>query len=330
MQAKLSTIAARFIKPYLALGRSHFDGLGLEGVDFDDPEARVDYTIALRVFDLGEQLTGRHDLGIAGALRNGSTLRILEYLSRVSRTPLDALDKVARYQNLVHDACLFTLERSGDGVTAVVGSRDDVPFPPVVADFFMASLVLGLYRLGVPAAGAVVQLVRPAPPDATPFEALFRCPIRFGAEQNRATFPIAGLSHPQRDADPALCRALELHAEGMLARLPKGEPLLDELRRWIVRCLADGELSVSAAAEHLGLSERTLRRRLREQGTSFQALVDVVRAGIARDYLEQTDLAVEEIAFLLGFSEASAFRRAYARWHGRPISPRRTLAARSA
>lgn len=147
---------------------------------------------------------------------------------------------------------------------------------------------------------------------------------------NAASFPVEGLSRPLVDADPALCAMLELHADRMLARLPQGQPLLDDLRRWIAQHLADGELSLPTAAKSLGLSERTLRRRLQVRGTSFQALLDEARAQAASEYLAGTDLAVEEIAFLLGFSEASAFRRAYVRWHGRAIPQRRTLAARSA
>lgn len=330
MQSKLSTIAARFVKPALALGTARFAGLGLERVDFDDPEARVDYAIAIQVFEIAQRTVGRDDLGLLGAVRDGSTLRILEYMSRVSRTPLDALEKVARYQNLIHDACLFTLERRPSHIVAAMGSRDEIPFPPVIADFFMASLVLGLYRLGVPSDGASVALMREAPLDRNAFEAVFRCPLEFGAPANAATFPISGLTRPLPDQDPALCAMLELHADRMLARLPKGEPLLDALRSWAAKKLADGDLTVAVAAESLGVSERTLRRRLHDRGTSFQALIDEVRAQVASDYLTDTDLTVEEIAFLLGFSEASAFRRAYARWHGRAIPARRTLAARLA
>jgi AraC-like DNA-binding protein len=211
-----------------------------------------------------------------------------------------------------------------------MASREGVAFHDVMADFFMASLVMGLYRLGVSAEGASVELVRATPRDAAHFAAVFRCPIRFGAQANTASFPVEGLSRPLADADPALCAMLELHADRMMARLPKGQPLLDDLRRWIGQNLADGEPSLPIAAESLGLSERTLRRRLQDRGTSFQALLDEARAQGASDYLANTDLAVEEIAFLLGFSEASAFRRAYVRWHGQPIPPRRTLAARSA
>lgn len=330
MQRSLSTIAARFIKPLLSLGHDPFAGVGLEQVDFSDPEARVDYAIATRVFAIARTLTGRDDLGIAGAVKQGGTLRILEFLSRVSRTPLDALEKVARYQNLLHDACLFRLERRDAHVIAVLGARPDVPFPDEVADFFMASLVLGLYRLGVASAGVSVALVRGAPRDVAPFEAVFRCPLEFSAPANTATFPLAGISRPLPDADPALCAMLELHADRMLERLPKSQSLLDDVRRWISRHLAEGELSASAAGASVGMSERTLRRRLAEQGTSVRALIDEERARAASDYLTKTDLAVEEIAFLLGFSEASAFRRAYVRWHGENIPPRRLLAMRSA
>lgn len=322
----LSTIAARFVRPYLPLCGDRARELGLDRVDFDDPEARVDYARAIQVFEHAESVLGREDLGLMGALRHAGSLRILEYISRVSRSPLAALEKSAQYQNLIHDACLFTIANDGKAVTARMATRAGVPFPGIVADFFMASLVLGLYRLGVPAEGARVSLVRPVPADPAPFESLFRCPLEFGAEENSATFPIQGITRPNSEADSALCATLELHAQRMLERLPKGDSILEQLRVQLAKSLTDGGTDLGQVARSLGLSERTLRRRLQECGTHFQAVLDGVRAAQAEAYLTSTDLAVDEIAFLLGFSEASAFRRAYRRWNGRALPPRRASA----
>lgn len=322
MQRGLSTIAARFIKPFMELDEARLSGLGLERIDFTDPEARVDFAVAGRVFEVAQQVLGRDDLGVLGAVRHAGTLRILEYLSRVSRTPLDALEKVARYQNLIHDACVFELERTPGRVVAHIASRSDVVQPAVVVDFFMASLVLGLARLGTPLAGAHVAFVHGPPRDRSQFDAVFGCEIRFGAERNCASFPVAALTLPLADADPALCAMLEVHAQRMLARVPADPGLLAQLRAFIARNLSEGDLSSATAAEHLALSERTLRRRLQAHGTTFQALLDDVRAEVAADYLATTDLSIEEMAFLLGYSEASALRRAYRRWHGRGLPAR--------
>jgi AraC-like DNA-binding protein len=109
----------------------------------------------------------------------------------------------------------------------------------------------------------------------------------------------------------------------MLERLPKGGSILDRLRIHLAKNLTEGVADLGQVARNFGQSERTLRRRLRECGTHYRALLDEVRAEQAEAYLGSTDLAVDEIAFLVGFSDASAFRRAYRRWNGRALPPRR-------
>jgi AraC-like DNA-binding protein len=95
------------------------------------------------------------------------------------------------------------------------------------------------------------------------------------------------------------------------------------VRQQLVERLRDGEPEQGAVARPLGLSERTLQRRLRDEGTTFGALVDDVRLELARMYLGDPELAIFEVAFLLGYSEPSAFNRAFRRWTGASPSEHR-------
>jgi AraC-like DNA-binding protein len=106
------------------------------------------------------------------------------------------------------------------------------------------------------------------------------------------------------------------HADLLLARLPQAPDLIERTRRAIGGRLRGGDPSLESVARELGMSERSLQRHLGELGYTYNALADEVREATARLYLEQPDIALAEIAYLLGFAEQSTFNRAFKRWTG--------------
>jgi AraC-like DNA-binding protein len=110
---------------------------------------------------------------------------------------------------------------------------------------------------------------------------------------------------------------LERHADALQARVPDADSLAGRVRKCLIARLRDGEPEQPTIARALGLSERTLQRRLRAEHTTFAALLDQVRSELASMYLLDPQLAVFEVAYLLGFSEPSAFNRAFRRWTGK-------------
>lgn len=156
-----------------------------------------------------------------------------------------------------------------------------------------------------------------APADLSPYQAALGCPVRFGATETRLVVQRAVFDVPIERADPALFGYLALHATALEARLPRDQTLAATLREALLERLAEGEPEQGVLARRLGMSERTLQRRLRAEGTTFAALLDELRAELARQYLGDKALAVFEVAYLLGYSEPSAFNRAFRRWEGR-------------
>ncbi|MFS8070938.1 MAG: helix-turn-helix domain-containing protein, partial [Byssovorax sp.] len=167
----------------------------------------------------------------------------------------------------------------------------------------------------------------PAPRDTRAIEAFFKAPVRFASAESQLILEAATLATPLLKADPDLAAFFALRADDLLER-HSAEGLAQRLR-----ALLEGELgrvlpTLETAATRLGVSARTLRRRLQEEGTTFQDTLDETRCELAKRHLGEDKLALGEVAFLLGFSEPSAFHRAFKRWTGQtPLSYRRLRAA---
>nr|AQQ75042.1 hypothetical protein [uncultured bacterium] len=167
----------------------------------------------------------------------------------------------------------------------------------------------------------------PLPPEAlAELEALLGCPLRFNEGEMRLVLPRSILDRAVVTPNGRLLAYLERHAEALQARVRSSASVAGQVREILTARLRQGEPDQGAVAQALALSERTLQRRLQEEGTSFADLLDEVRRDLARMYLADPKLAVFEVAFLLGYSEPSAFNRAFKRWTGQsPSEFRRSI-----
>lgn len=160
-----------------------------------------------------------------------------------------------------------------------------------------------------------VRFTHPAPADVSAHEAFFGCAVRFRAADNAMVLERDDLALPLPKADAQLGAFLRTVANEALAkRADRAASPLDRIRELIAEELQKGVPSLESVAKRTATSERTLRRRLEDQGTSFRALLDETRAELARGYVRDRRLPLSEVAFLLGFSEPSAFHRAFKRW----------------
>ena len=168
-----------------------------------------------------------------------------------------------------------------------------------------------------------VDLGYPAPSHRELYATTFECPAIFDAPRSRFVLDAAALALPLAHADADSAVMFERSCREMLNEIERYESLANELRHLLLS--SPGKLPDAAtAAARMRLGERTLRRRLADEGTTFQTILDEVRCHIATDYLVSTHLSTQEIAELLGFSEATNFRRAFMRWTQRsPTSYRK-------
>ena len=155
-----------------------------------------------------------------------------------------------------------------------------------------------------------------APSSTSAHDEYFNCPVSFNASRDALHIAAASMQTPNRLGDASIVRFFDTHLEEKLSKKVDESSLERRVRTRIAQSLSDGIPTVSDVAGHLGMSGRTLQRRLTESGYTYQALVDASRRQLAERLLRETTYPLAEIAFLTGFSEQSAFNRAFRRWAG--------------
>jgi AraC-like DNA-binding protein len=243
---------------------------------------------------------------------------VLEYATMSSPNILETLERVARYYRLMGAMGELDLEVRRD--RARVTLRPVVPFAPErlrhYHEFTIAFLaVRGRMLGGDRVTASEVRFMHPAPARTTEHERIFRAPVRFGQRTNELVVPRAVLEIPLRAADPGVAAALGRTGETMLAA-DSGD-VVERVHTATRAAIDASDARLESVARRLGMGSRTLQRRLGERGTTYAHVLDQVRRDSAQRWVEQGTMSFGEIAFALGFSEPSAFHRAFKRWTGR-------------
>jgi len=288
--------------------------------ELENPDARVSVT---KIWNLWRILIDRTSDPFLGLhLMMGLRIRqfgVVGYAMVNSRTVLDALRRLTRYSRIITEALELTLSVEADRVDLVVARspRLDALVHPV--DARLAG-VLGAVRelAGAEITPIEVRFPYSRPRRVSDHRRFFRCELRFDSGGTGMVFRRQDLDRAVSTADEALAGYLDRYAESVLVSLAKHGSSAERVRKAVWSHLADGPPTLHKAAATLGVSARTLQRRLSLEGTSFAAVLDDFRWEMAVSLLRDRSLAVYEIAFLLGYSDPSTFYRAFRRWEGIP------------
>jgi AraC-like DNA-binding protein len=209
-----------------------------------------------------------------------------------------------------------------------------VPVPPPalqrMLSEFTLSLLFGRFRdIAGRDVATEVRFLHAPPPWVAALRERFGCKLVFSAPAAGILFPHASLATPSQRADPRLEEIVERHALDVLRADPPAETLADHVAAAVRAALPDGLPPMRRIAKALALSERTLRRRLADQRLTFERVRDAELERLARELLSRRASSIEEVAYLLGFSEARAFQRAFKRWTGRTPGAFRAESARA-
>jgi AraC-like DNA-binding protein len=260
---------------------------------------------------------------LAGQRTSLSQLGLPGELLRCSPTLGAALRTFAVYHHLNSDGMVTTV-REEDGMVALGTAiyQRGARFVEQVYDGVIAMACNVMREIcGTRWAPEKVLLSRARPADPGPYRRFFQAPCRFDSEQTAIFFPARLLSRRMPEADPTRFRELETQAQSA------GVELAIQLRRALRTLLLAGRSSGDEVAGILSMHRRTLNRRLKTQGTTFQEILDEVRFEAACQLIDTTAISLTDIAGSLGYAESSAFSRAFQRWSGTPPSARRSVAS---
>jgi len=293
-----------------------FDEAQLDLSALDNPDTRYATEKISLLWELAAARSGNPFIGLAMPdTLQPAAFDVVAYAMMTCKDLHAGLNFLVRYQRVVSDAVMITMEEAEQacwiGIELAGGKR---PVPRHRIDFVFTTL-LSFFRwiTGREMHPLAVELVHAAPGDTSTYAAVFQCPVRFGAQANRMLFSQTDLRVPLQAANPVLAELHDRYAGERLARLEKDRTSI-RARESIVRRLPAGDPVRGDVARELCMSERTLQRRLAEEGTSFHQIVDDARRELAQRYLNQPQLGLAQVASRLGFTDRSTFSRACKRW----------------
>lgn len=260
---------------------------------------------------------------VAEALPAGA-FDVLEYVLSTAETVGAGLSRLTRYIPLVHDH--GTLELLVEPEVGRLVRRVPVVAPQYDEFSMTVLLVRSRQASGVQWNPARASFQHARAPDDGELSRVFGCPLVFGAAETEMQIPAAVLALPHQHADAKLFSVLCRHADTLLESMPAQGSLLARVSSAITRRMATDLPTLATTATAVRIPERTLQRRLAEEGVSHSALVDDVRRALAAKYLGSANVSVTEIAYMLHFADPTVFSRAFKRWTGEsPAAYRKRL-----
>lgn len=304
-------------------------GLGLDPRRLVEPLERVSIPVLERLAERARALTGEPALGVyLGMQMRVSAHGYLGFAAMTSSTVREALELAMRFAPTRTSAVALRLQVDGDVAALVLDER--VPLG-AARELFILALVIGIEQIGSALTGtalegtADVTFARPRGFDR--FKALAHHEIRFGQPQNQLVFPAATLDRPIVLADPVARRLAQEQCERELAALGAQVNLAARVRALVPKP-EGGFHSLEETAALVGLSPRTLKRRLSDQGTRFSELLEQQQRERALMLLRSPDLSLDEVAERVGYSDVANFTRAFRRWTALTPGAYRRAAAR--
>lgn len=330
-------VTTGLVRPVVAAARARGVNLaavlattGLSHVDLDDPDGRLAYGSLTALIDHVAASAGDPDFGLHAAEAHVDTaaLGVVGFAARASPTLRDALDRTARYARLINENAAFAVTYDAGGARLVDAPIGPLAWPRHYAELSLATfLLLARAWTGAPFAATAVSFQHPRPDDISAHVRIFGCTPVFGAAENALVLPPEALALPFVTGDPFLAQYLDRRLDELARARAAAPGPLAEVRAVIARSLPHGLPTLAAVARELGVSERTLQRRLQERGVTFNSVLDSVRRDVALSAIAAPNTSVQEAAHVAGFSRVDTFRRTFRKWTG--MSPREYRGERS-
>lgn len=296
--------------------RYAFQPSGVDGLDPALPTAQF-----FQLFEEAAEITGDQDIGLRIYLGvDWRDLGLFAYAHMNARTVEEALKINVRYQCMMQNHTALTLEHCPDGGLIYSYKIADAALPECRYDNDL-SISGAIYPLrdltGKPDwSPHEVHFIHHRPADISAYQQLLCCPLKFAMPTNRLYIDAEMAATPIVGGDNKLFALLEAELQRLSSLTGEEDKMVREVEEAVAHALSTGVPSIETIASRLGMGQRSLQRRLGESGHTFKGVVEETRKQLAQRYLASTDHPLVEVAFLVGYSELSAFIRAFRRWTG--------------
>lgn len=324
--AKVSgQIIRSFLHTYVCLGYSldHLnDELSFNLDDFSDPDKRVECQVIGEMKEAALRLTNDPRIFLyEGKFFNPANIGFLGYLIINSPTFRIGAKKVIEYQEIIGDGVRHEFIEESDGnADFVLTMVDDylIENPRHVVESISSVKAYFIKQIiGHDAKPLEMHFTYPEPDYLDLYHEIFDCPLYFNSDRNSMLISGLYLDQELKMSNPDLCALFEREIKRQLSALESEASLVNEINDILFRLKASNDFSIEAVAGELNIGVRTLQRRLKEENISYNEVLQKFKKTIAENYIKQNNFSISEIAYMLGFSEPSAFHRFFKKWTGK-------------
>jgi len=294
-----------------------YRGAGIDPDLLNKPGARIPYARVNRIWAKATEIIDDPCFGLmAYNFWHPSYLHALGYAWLASHTLREAFNRFVRYLRIISEIPFLKLEEDTGGLTFMYDAALLDMRIPAQVDLGMAT-AMHMCRLnfGEELKPKAVTFIHAEPPCAAKYMAFFKAPVQFSAPRDSMTLSLVDVDRHLLGANPQLARLNDQVMIEYLGKLDR-DNIIDRVAAVMIDMLPSGGITDEKIAENLNMSERSLQRRLKEAGTTFRTILERVRKDLASTYVHDPEIELVGVAVLLGFSDQSAFSRAFKRWTG--------------
>jgi len=315
---------AKAVDSYGQDSRIIFRHAGLNYERLTQPLARYSYTSFQRLWSVAVEATGDACFGLrVASFWHPTTFHALGYSWLASNNLAEGFDRLVRYSSMVNTATkgMLKIEKSADTFCFSIAKGHVFPPPqPAAMDAGMAAiLIMCRAAYGNNFRPQRVSMRHASPGCDEQFAKLFRAPVEFSQQRYAMYIDSKVANESLTTANPELVRINDQVVTDYLAKLDRGDIIM-RVRSKLIERMPSGRVDEADIAAAINLSQRTLQRRLKTRGVSFNGLLDSSRSDLGLQYVRDSQNSLNEIAYLLGFSEPGNFSRAFKRWYGKSPS----------
>lgn len=294
---------------------------GIASVDLEDQDNRVPFAKYAALMRAGIDLCHEPALALHfGEAADLSELSVVGLVGAASTSMMDGLAQLNRYSRLVVDADTggadrFQIVRNAEGIW-LVDARINPNAHPFMSESTFARMVSSARRRTGKSFATAVCFTHADPGYRSEYDRIFAVPIVFNSDTNALLVEDGWLDQKIPQQPRYVFGVLSERADALLKKLAEAKSVRSQVESLLMPTLHKGEARLEAVAAKMGVSRSTLSRRLKKEGATFEEVLDGLRRELALHYLSGKKVSVNEAAYLVGYSEAASFSRAFKRWTG--------------